>query len=138
MLVNINIIKLIINLIFPLFNLTVLRPKIYSVRSLVNLINIYKFTKKTLARRSSFDRFSTSLIICCFHTHTGLYSICYFKYLLYHLELKYFLLVSAIFSLKTEHVWWIKCYSNSENVNALKEHGGRTIIDSDIQLLSFL
>jgi len=31
------------------------------------LINIYKFTKETLARRFSFDRFSTSLIICCFH-----------------------------------------------------------------------
>jgi len=29
-------------------------------------------------------------------------------------------------------------YSNSENFNTLKEHGGRTVIDSDIQLLSFL
>jgi len=29
--------------------------------------NVYKFTKETLARRSSFDWFSASLIICCFH-----------------------------------------------------------------------
>jgi len=38
------------------------------IRRLVNLINVYKFTKETLARKSSFDRFilTASLIICCF------------------------------------------------------------------------
>jgi len=42
------------------------RLKIYSARSFMNLRNVYKFTQKTLARRSSFDRFSASYYLC-FH-----------------------------------------------------------------------
>jgi len=57
-----------------LFNLDcVSRPKIYSVRSLMKLINVYKFTKETLARRSSFDRFNASLIIYCVFTYRSIF-----------------------------------------------------------------
>jgi len=43
--------------------------KIYSARNLLNLINIYKFTKETLARRFNFDRCNAFVIICCAFTY---------------------------------------------------------------------
>jgi len=49
---------------------------------------VCKFTQKTLARRSSFDRFNASLIICCFHISIYIFSICYiFLYFKLSLEL---------------------------------------------------